>query len=187
MKKRGRKLKETPESIKREFLEVTDEDCKPIGILTREEIHKNQFCHKAIHIFLFNEKNEIYLQKKADTMDENPGLWSSSVSGHVRVGESFLTAAQRELKEELSIKVKLEEVFKVKPSENTGKQCIVLFEGRISKEPHPNPLEIKESKFFTKGEVEALLQRNPEMFTPAFRFLWKLYWENRNQKFPKES
>ncbi len=187
MKKRGRKLKETPESIKREFLEITDEDCNPIGILTREEIHKNKFYHKAVHIFLFNEKGEIYLQKKAETMDENPGLWSSSVSGHVRVGESFLTAAQRELKEELSIKVKLEEVLRVKPLENTGRQCIVLFVGKILKEPQPNPLEIKESRFFSKEEVNALLKSNPEKFTPTFQFLWNLYWESVAQKSPKES
>lgn len=187
MKKRGRKLKESPESIKREFLEVIDEDCNPIGIFTREEIHKNKFCHKAVHIFLFNDKGEIYLQKKAETMDENPGLWSSSVSGHVRVGESFLTAAQRELKEELSIKVKLEEVLKVKPSEYTGRQCIVLYVGKTIKNPHPNPLEIREGRFFTKEEVNTLLKNHPEKFTLTFQLLWKLYWESRSLKSPRES
>ncbi len=177
MKKKGRKPKETPESRKREVLEVVDEDCNPIGILTREEIHQRKLSHKTVHVFLFNEKDEIYLQKKSKIMDENPGLWSSSASGHVAVGESFLTTAQRELKEELSIKIKLEEVLRVKPCEETNRQCVALFVGKTHKIPVPNPLEIEEGRFFSIEEVDRLLQKRPEMFTPTFRFLWKKYWQ----------
>jgi len=178
IKKKGRKPKETPESIKREILEVVDEDCNPVTILGREEIHKKGFFHKAVHIFLFNENGEIYLQKKSHAVDENPGLWTSSASGHVLAGESFLITAQRELKEELSIKIKLEEVLRVPPSEETRKQCVVLFVGYTKKIPKPNPLEIEEGRFMSVEEVERLIQTKPEIFSPTFRFLWKKYQES---------
>ncbi len=182
IKKRGRKPKETPEGRKREILEVVDENCNPVTILNREDIHKKGFFHKVVHVFLFNENGEIYLQKKSQAVDENPGLWTSSASGHVLVGESFLITAQRELKEELSIKVKLEKVAKFLPSEETGKQCVALFVGRTKKIPKPNPLEIEEGKFFPIEEVDRLLKTHPEMFSSTFRFLWRKYWESISQK-----
>jgi isopentenyl-diphosphate delta-isomerase len=182
IKKRGRKPKETPEGRKREVLEVVDENCNPVTILSRESIHKKGFFHKTVHVFIFNEHGEIYLQKKSQAVDENPGLWTSSASGHVLAGESFLITAQRELKEELSIKVKLEEVMRFPPSEETGKQCVVLFVGRTKKIPKPNPLEIEEGRFFPPEEVERLLKEQPKIFSPTFRFLWTKYCESISQK-----
>lgn len=182
IKKRGRKPKETPEGRKREVLEVVDKDCNPVTILNRENIHKKGFFHKTVHIFIFNQNGEIYLQKKSQAVDENPGLWTSSASGHVLAGESLLITAQRELKEELSIKVKLEEIMKFPPSEETGKQCVALFVGRTKKIPKPNLLEIEEGRFFPIEEVERLLKEKPEIFSPTFRFLWRKYWESISQK-----
>jgi isopentenyl-diphosphate delta-isomerase len=180
--KKGRKPKETPESRKRELLEAVDENCNPITLLTREEIHKKGYYHKTVHIFLFNKKGEVYLQKKSQEVDENPGLWTSSASGHVLAGESFLITAQRELKEELSIKVKLEEVIRVNPPETPTRQCIALFVGHTNKIPKPNPLEVEEGRFFSIEEVDKLIQTKPEIFTPAFKFLWKKYWSLVTQK-----
>lgn len=182
IKKKGRKPKETPEGRKREILEIVDRDCNPVSILNRENIHKKGFFHKAVHIFLFNENGEIYLQKKSTTMDENPGLWTSSASGHVLAGEGVLISAQRELKEELSIKVKLRKILELPPSKETNMQCIFLFVGYTKKNPNPNPLEIEEGRFFSIKEVEELLQTNPETFSPTFRFLWRKYWEIVSQK-----
>uniref|UniRef100_A0A7V6CE77 NUDIX domain-containing protein n=1 Tax=Thermodesulfobacterium geofontis TaxID=1295609 RepID=A0A7V6CE77_9BACT len=181
IKKRGRKPKETPEGRKREILEIVDKNCNPVSISDRESIHKKGFFHKIIHIFLFNENGEIYLQKKSPVVDENPGLWTSSASGHVLAGEGVLISAQRELKEELSIKVKLKKVLKLTPSEETNMQCISLFVGYTKKIPKPNPLEIEEGRFFTIEEVENLLQTNPEIFSSTFRFLWRKYWESVSQ------
>ncbi|RKX59078.1 MAG: NUDIX hydrolase [Thermodesulfobacteriota bacterium] len=186
LRKKGRKPKETPESLKREYLEIIDENCNPIGILSRAEIHQKDFFHKSVHIFIFNKQGEIYLQKKSKIMDENPGLWSSSASGHVAVGETFLIAAQRELKEELSIKVKLEEVLRIKPTEEGLKKCIVLFKGITGKIPKPNPIEIEEGRFFSIEEVNKLIQQKPEIFTPTFKILWKKYWYLVNQGYRKE-
>lgn len=182
IKKKGRKPKETPESRKRETLEVVDEKCNPVSILSREEIHKKDLFHKIVHVFLFNEKQEIYLQKKSQAVDQNPGLWTSSASGHVLSGESFLIAAQRELKEELAIKVKLEEVLRLPPSEETRNECVSLFVGYTKKSPKPNPLEIEEGKFFSVEEINKLVETKPEIFSPIFRVIWKKYQESICQK-----
>ncbi|NPA40423.1 MAG: NUDIX domain-containing protein [Thermodesulfobacteria bacterium] len=180
--RKGRKPRSTPEGRRKELLEAVDENCNPITILTREKIHKHGFYHKTVHIFLFNKKGEVYLQKKAKSVEENPGLWTSSASGHVLAGESFLITAQRELKEELSIKVKLEEVLRVTPLETPTLQCIALFVGHTNKIPKPNPLEVEDGRFFSIEEVDRLIKTHPEMFTPAFKFLWQKYWGMVTQK-----
>jgi len=181
-KKRGRKPKESPESIQRELLEVVDENCEPFGILPRGEVHVRGLYHKSVHIFIFNSKGEIYLQRRSLDREEFPGLWSSSASGHVSPGEPTIYSAQRELKEELGIKVKLEEVLRVKPIPETNWECVTLFVGFTDKTPKPDPREVLEGRFFKPDELERLLKEEPEKFSPAFRYLWRLYQEVKAQE-----
>lgn len=181
-KRRGRKPKESIETIKKEPIEVVDEYCRSLGILARGEVHAKGLYHRAVHIFLFNTKGEIFLQRRSLDREENPGLWNSSASGHVNPGEALYVAAKRELMEELGLKVKLEDLFQVVPSLETNWECITLFKGETDKVPKPNPREIIEGRFFTIQELEKLLEESPEIFSPVFRYLWKIYKEKLTQE-----
>ncbi|MFN3921123.1 MAG: NUDIX hydrolase [Caldimicrobium sp.] len=181
VKKRGRKAKESKEHIHKEPIEVVDEQCQTIGILPRGEVHYKGLYHRAVHVFLFNSKGEIYLQKRSYDREENPGLWSSSASGHVNPGEALYSAAKRELMEELRIKVKIEEILQVPPCAETNWECTTLFVGKTDKNPKPNPLEVVEGRFFSISELEKLLEENPEIFSPIFRYLWRRYKEKASQ------
>lgn len=72
-------------------------------ILSREEVHRLGKYHRAIHLYLFNSKNEILLQKRSLTVDHYPGVFSISVLGHVHAGEFSSAAVNREVQEELGI------------------------------------------------------------------------------------
>lgn len=182
LKRRGRRTKESLEHIKKEPIEVVDEQCQTIGILARGEVHAKGLYHRAVHVFLFNSKGEIYLQRRSFDREENPGLWSSSASGHVNPGEVLYSAAKRELMEELKVKVKIEELLQVPPCPETNWECTTLFIGKTDKNPKPNPLEIVEGRFFPISELEKFLEENPEIFSPIFRYLWKLYKEKAPQE-----
>lgn len=181
-KKRGRKPKESLERIIREPIEVVDENCQPLGVLSRGMVHAWGLFHRSVHIFLFNSKGEIYLQKGNLDREENPGLWSSSASGHLSPGEPISFAAQRELKEELNIKVKLQEVARVPPCQETNWECVTLFVAKTDKIPKPNPSEISEGRFFSLQELESLIKEKPEIFSPAFLYLWSLYKRKQSQE-----
>ncbi|MFZ8831906.1 MAG: NUDIX hydrolase [Thermodesulfobacteriaceae bacterium] len=181
MGKRGRLPKESVQAIKKEQLEAVDDSCNPIGVLTRAEIHQKGLPHRSVHIFLFNDEGQIYIHRRSLDREENPGLWNSSASGHILVGETPLLTAKRELKEELGLNVKLTQVLSVKPCPETNFECVVLFEGRTKKMPKPNPREILEGKFISIPELEEWMEKNPEDFSPAFRYLWKLYRETKAQ------
>lgn len=65
--------------------------------------------HKVVHIWIQNEKGELLMQKRSDTVDNCPGEWATT-GGSVQAGEEPLTTAVRELSEELGLTVSAEEL-----------------------------------------------------------------------------
>jgi len=181
MPKRGRKRKDSPERIARERLEVLDDLGQVIAILPRGLIHQQRLRHRAVHIFLFDSRGRLYLQKRAQTKDENPGLWDSSAAGHVEPGEPPTVAARRELQEELGLVCNLEEVLHLEPSPETGWEFVTLFVGFTSREPKPDPLEVEKGRFVSPEELERLLLQRPEEFTTTLKILWRLFSERKKR------
>lgn len=59
--------------------------------------------HRIIVVAIINEKNEILMQQRSEKKDKNPGMWDISVTGHLSAGQDSLTAATREISEEVSV------------------------------------------------------------------------------------
>jgi len=77
-----------------------------VGKISRAEAHKNpNIIHRASIIFVYNEKNELLIQKRSKTKDVFPDCWDVSAGGHVEYGDDYLSTAVRELSEELGIVV----------------------------------------------------------------------------------
>ena len=72
-----------------EILSVVNEEDLVIGQRRRDEIHSLNLFHRSIHVLVFNSNGEIFLQQRGLLKQESPGLWASSVSGHVDAGESY--------------------------------------------------------------------------------------------------
>lgn len=87
-----------------EILEIVDKFGATIGTASRSEIHGNpSLLHKVVHVLVFNENGELLLQKRSLTKDVAPGRWDTSVGGHISPGEDLITAAKREMEEEVGI------------------------------------------------------------------------------------
>jgi len=90
--------------MKEEQIDVLDENGIKTGeILTRREVHKKGLWHRIIVVAIINDKNEILIQRRSDNKDKNPGMWDISVTGHLSSGQDSLTAATREISEEVSV------------------------------------------------------------------------------------
>lgn len=106
-----------------EYVDVLDED----GFLTGRTIlksiaHRDGVWHPCVHIWIYNDKGEILMQKRAMTKAVYPGVWDISAAGHVAAGETMEEAALREIKEELGKDeeaINLKEIFIYKASHNT--------------------------------------------------------------------
>ena len=97
-----------------ELIDILTPDGKPTGkTALKSEAHKNGWFHATVHIWLYTSDKKILLQQRAFTKKVFPGLWDISVAGHIAAGEGILTAAKREVFEELGLPITEEELFKI--------------------------------------------------------------------------
>lgn len=89
-----------------EMFPVVDEMGNIIDAATRGECHGgSMLLHPVVHLHVFNSKGELYLQKRPEWKDIQPGRWDTAVGGHVDLGESVEQALRREVSEELGIEI----------------------------------------------------------------------------------
>lgn len=81
-----------------------------IGVVDKAVAHEKGLWHKAIHVWILNDKNEILLQYRCTEKKLYPNTWDCSFAGHIGEGESSVQAVLREGKEELGIDVDLEKL-----------------------------------------------------------------------------
>lgn len=86
------------------MIDVVAPNGVPTGeVLPRKEVHSLGKLHRAVHLYLFNKKNDLLLQRRSAFVDHYPNRLSISVTGHIDAGESSVEAVRRELSEELGI------------------------------------------------------------------------------------
>ena len=157
-----------------EMLEIVDEDNRVIGVRDRAEIHRQGLWHRSVHIFIFNSRGELYLQKRSPQKDQYPEHWDSSAAGHLIPGENLGMAAHRELGEELGIDTELTEVYRHPACQETGWEFVTLFVGRTDEPVRLNLEEATEGRFFTTSQVRDLVEDPDQKVAPGFRLLHKV-------------
>ena len=81
---------------------LVDEEGRVIGSATRGECHNgSRLLHPVVHLHVFNSAGDIYLQKRPEWKDIQPGKWDTAVGGHMDYGETPEQALRREVSEEL--------------------------------------------------------------------------------------
>ena len=154
---------------------VVNADDHMIGDAPREEVHANNFLHRAVHILLFNDAGELFLQKRSWLKDRHPGVWDSSAAGHVDAGEDYDEAARRELQEELGVSAALQRVAKLSASERTGEEFIWLYRGSSNGPFQLARSEIECGEFFPRAIVTVWLKARPHDFAPGFVECWNAF------------
>lgn len=159
--------------MQEDIFDIVDENDKVVGQSPRSEVHEKKLRHRAVHVLIFNDEGEIFMQKRSKTKDTWPGAWDSSCSGHVDAGEDYLPAALRELDEELGYQPEgeLKMLFKLLPCEETGEEFIHVYrlEGR-----GPFRLNHEEIEIGEWMNIPNLLERiefTPQRFSSAFRLI----------------
>lgn len=72
-------------------------------VIERGAAHRTGVCHRVVHLWLINSKNEILIQQRSAFKDSGANLWYVSVGGHIEAGESIESTLIRETKEELGL------------------------------------------------------------------------------------
>jgi isopentenyldiphosphate isomerase len=158
-----------------EMFDVVDLSDQIVGQETRSFVHERGYFHRAVHIMIERPSGYWVLQQRASTKDLDPFLWTSSCSGHVDAGESYLDAAVRECMEELSIKVKkhsFKEIFRCSPCKETGNEFVRVYKLFYEREIVFNPLEINRIKNFTFLEMKEFIENFSDEVSLSLRHLF---------------
>ncbi len=160
-----------------EIFDVVNERDEVVGRETRRVVHRTGLMHRAVHVFIFNTRGEVFLQKRSMTKDSSPGLWDSSASGHLDCGEDYDACAVRELREEIGLCVEQcpKRLFKVDACVTTGQEFVWLYRGESEGPFTLHPEEIERGQWFTPEQVTQWVLERPDDFAPAFVLVWKRF------------
>lgn len=151
----------------KELFPVVDEEGLVIGRATRGECHGgSMLLHPVVHLHLFNPAGELYLQKRPDWKDIQPGKWDTAVGGHVDLGEETETALAREVREEIGIKdIKAEKITSYVFQSSREREYVNVFATVSSDNPTPSD-ELDGGRFWSIPEIEDSIGKG--VLTPNF-------------------
>lgn len=158
-----------------EWFPVVDESGNEISRALRSVCHdgESKLLHPVVHMHLFNNKRELFLQKRALTKDLLPGYWDTSVGGHVSPGESADEALKRETPEELGLKeFSYKFIKKYIWESRLERELVYSFTGSSENTPVINKEEIDDGRFWSLEEIQQNLGKN--IFTPNFEHEFNL-------------
>ena len=156
---------------------------KPKGFnKARKKVHADGDWHRAVHIWLYNSRGELILQKRSDGKDTFPGRWDVSVGGHITSGDDVMHTAHKEVEEELGIKIDVSQLEKLATLATTARGSspvggdficneykdlfLLKYEGSVSDlKFSPDEVAAVDSKHWTQVKEDLLAQVNDHQYS----------------------
>lgn len=73
----------------------------------RGDAMQNGEYHLVVHVCIFNSRNELLIQQRQPFKEDWPNMWDLTAAGSALQGENSCQAAEREVEEELGLKIDL--------------------------------------------------------------------------------
>lgn len=152
---------------------LVDEQDEEVGSGEKMSVHKTGLLHRAFSIFVFNDKGEMMLQRRALDKYHSAGLWSNTCCSHPRPGEKTMDSAHRRLREEMGFDCDLSEKSSLTYKANLGDLFEHEFDhiifGKYDDEPKLNKDEVCDWKWIGVNEVKKDVLDNPNRYTYWFK------------------
>ncbi|MSU33955.1 MAG: NUDIX domain-containing protein [Pedosphaera sp.] len=158
-----------------EVFDVVDENDQVISQRSRRDVHRLDLRHRAVHVLIYNQRGELFLQQRSLSKDCSPGVWDSSASGHLDSGETYEACALREVAEELGIilPVPPQALFKLPASRETGQEFCWVYRAAHNGPFVLQPSEVRGGGWFLPTAITQWSQHRPDDFASSFLLIWK--------------
>jgi len=170
-----------------EYVVLVDDNDNKIGLMPKLMAHEKALLHRAFSVFIFNDKNELMLQRRALSKYHSPGLWTNTCCSHQRDHESNIEAGKRRLKEEMGFVTDLKEVtsfiYKA-PFDNglTEHEYDHVMVGKYNDMPTINPDEVDSWKWMDLEEVKVDINLNPSEYTEWFKIIFDKFYDHLQEQ-----
>lgn len=155
---------------------LVDRHDNPVGHAPKLEAHEKGLLHRAVSVLLFNSRDELLIQRRADGKYHSGGLWANSCCSHPTLGELPSAAAVRRLREEMGISARLRHLktFVYRAWLGCGMQeheVDHVFLGHSDQLPSPDPAEVSDYRYLTLHELHEDMRLHPGRYAVWFRII----------------
>ena len=151
-----------------ELFPIVNEEGTVIGQDTRGECHSgSHLLHPVVHLHVFNAQGDVYLQKRPEWKDIQPGKWDTAVGGHIDYGETPEEALRREVREELGITdFTPESIGKYVFESQRESELVYVHRTTYNSPIHPSAEELDGGRFWSIQEIREAMGQG--LLTPNF-------------------
>lgn len=166
---------------------LVDKNDRQVGLMEKQEAHIKGLLHRAFSIFIFNTKNELLLQKRANQKYHSGGLWTNTCCSHPRDNESTIDAAYRRLNEEMGmtcdLELKFNFIYKAKLDNNLYEHELDhVFFGFSDTIPKINKKEVCAFDYKTLEFLKKDIIISPNNYTEWFKICLNEVYNKHNNK-----
>ena len=146
--------------------------------MEKQEAHVKGLLHRAFSVFIFNDKNELLLQRRAVNKYHSGGLWTNTCCSHPRQNEKTKDAAKRRLLEEMGMRSTLKKqfdfIYKAKLDNNLYEhEFDHVFFGFTNDLPIINPEEVEDYTYKTLEDIGNEMKTIPDKYTEWFKICFR--------------
>ena len=171
---------------------LVDEKDSALGSMNKLEAHQKGVLHRAFSVFVFNEKNELLLQRRAFGKYHSEGLWTNTCCSHPAPGETVEEAGIRRMQEEMGMDIDpiplFSFIYRAELDNNLIEyeldHVLVAFSDET---PHLNPEEAIAFKWMSLEDLRKEILDNPTNYTVWFKIILQDHFTKLSQLIAHES
>ncbi len=171
---------------------LVDKFDNPIGVQDKLKAHQEGKLHRAVSLFVINEKGEWLIQQRAAHKYHSSLLWSNTCCTHPFPDEKIEDAIIRRAYEEMGLKeiFYMEKVFDFRYKVGLDNNLIEhefdhVFIGFSNETPKINKDEVENYKIVNFIDLYSDVDKHPEKYTEWFKLIFQKVYYIYHKKFIK--
>lgn len=171
---------QNPWQFQPEHVVLVDPQNNELGQMEKMEAHRLALLHRACSVFIFNDRGQLLLQRRAGHKYHSGNLWTNTCCSHPRPGERTSDAAKRRLQEEMGLDCVLSFRFSflyhtTLDNGLSEHELDFVYTGISNQIPLLNPLEADAYRWIGLDDLQTEIKLYPEQFTVWFRIIFESY------------